>query len=219
MSSPDRIEAVILDLGNVLAFHDNAKLFREMASRFGATPEALKARLEGSGVWERVNRGQLRGDALRLELAARLGAAEPPTADDFYRAWTCHFTLNAPMVRHAEALVGEVKLVLLSNTHDLHVRYLRPLLPVLERFDGLVLSCEVGLIKPEPAIYERALAVAGVPASKAVFFDDVAAYVDAARRVGLHAHVFEDARHVPAQLAALGLPHLVDRDDEAKVRR
>ncbi|MBL8950125.1 MAG: HAD family phosphatase [Myxococcaceae bacterium] len=208
-TAPPEIRAVIFDLGNVLAFHDNVKLFREVSALFSAAPEALKQRLEGSGVWDRVNRGQLRGDALRLELADRLGV-KPPPADDFYRAWTCHFAINEPMVRHVEKLVGRVKLVLLSNTHDLHVQYLRPLLPVLERFDGLVLSCEVGLIKPEGEIYERALSVAGVPADRAVFFDDLEPYVVAARKVGLHAHVFNDAREVPAQLAALGLPALID---------
>lgn len=220
MSSPGRpppgIEAVILDLGNVLAFHDNAKLFRELSAVFGASPEALKARLEGSGVWDRVNRGQLKGDALRVELASRLGG-QAPSPEDFYRAWTCHFTLNAPMVRLTEALVGRVKLVLLSNTHDLHVRFLRPQLPVLERFDGLVLSCEVGHLKPERAIYERAIAAAGVAPSKAVFFDDVEPYVEAARGAGLHAHVFRDAREVPAQLRALGLGDLLDLHGEPEV--
>ncbi|MBK7863553.1 MAG: HAD family phosphatase [Archangiaceae bacterium] len=204
------IEAVIVDLGNVLAFHDNVKLFSELAALYRTTPERLRERLEGTGTWERANRGQLQGDALRLALAEVLGHAPEP--DAFVRAWSCHFALNPPMVRHLERLVGKARLVLLSNTHDLHVAYPRPLLPVLERFDGLVLSCDVGLIKPEPAIYARALELARVPAHRAVFFDDVEAYVEGARRAGLHAHVFKDAAQVPAQLAALGLPHLLEPD-------
>jgi len=210
---PPEVSAVIFDLGNVLVFHDNAKLFREVSGLFGTTPESLRSKLEGSGLWERVNRGELKGDALRLALAERVGG-RVPDADAFVRAWTCHFELNPPMIRLAESLVGRVRLVLLSNTHDLHVGFLRPQLPVLERFDGLVLSCEVGLVKPERAIYERALAAAGVPATKAVFFDDLEPYVEAARAAGLHAHVFRDAREAAAQLQALGLPHLVDADGE-----
>ena len=198
------IDAVILDLGNVLVFHDNEKLFREVAPLFGTTALGLKEKLEGTGVWERANRGRLAGPALCRELAATLGVA-PPSAADFTRAWTSHFTLNEPMIRLAESLVGKVKLVLLSNTHDLHVDYLVPQLPVLQRFEGLVLSCEVGLIKPEAEIYAKALAVAGVRPEAAVFFDDVEAYVEGARRAGLHAHVFRSAAEVPGQLAALGL--------------
>lgn len=204
------IEAVIFDLGNVLAFHDNAKLFRELAALYGSTPDALKQRLEGSAIWEHANKGHLKGDALRLALAQRLGAT--PSEPDFVRAWSCHFTLNPPMVRLVERLVGKVRLVLLSNTHDLHVANLRPLLPVLERFDALVLSCEVGHMKPEPEIYALALAAAKAPPHRAVFFDDVEAYVEGAKRAGLHAHVFRSADEVAAQLAALGLPVLLDAD-------
>ncbi len=196
------LDAVILDLGNVLAFHDNALLFRRMAEAFRTTPEAMRARLDG-GLWERVNRGQLPGDALRLELVARLGHELGPEA--WFALWNCHFTVNEPMARAVERLVGRVKLVLLSNTHDQHVAYLRPLLPVLARFDGLVLSCEAGLIKPEAGIYRRAVAVAGVPASRAAFFDDVQAYADAATRQGLYGRLFTTVERFTADLDALGV--------------
>jgi putative hydrolase of the HAD superfamily len=200
------IDAIIFDLGNVLAFHDNAKLYRALAALFEVEPETLHAKLPQT-VWDRVNRGQLRGDALRRELSRLLG--HEPSREAFERAWSCHFTLNLPMVRIAEALVGKVPLVLLSNTHDLHVAHLKPQLPVLEKFEALVLSCEVGHIKPEPEIYALAVAAAKVPASRAVFFDDLEPYVDAARRFGLHAHVFRDASDVPRVLRELGADALV----------
>jgi putative hydrolase of the HAD superfamily len=196
------VQAVVLDLGNVLAFHDNELLFREMAKAFHTTPEAMKARLDG-GLWDRVNRGQLPGDSLRVELNSRLDGSL--SADEWFSLWNCHFTLNEPMVRHVEQLVGRVRLVLLSNTHDQHVAYLRPRLPVLERFDGLVLSYEQGLVKPERGLYEKALALANVPAWRAVFFDDVQRYAEGAAQVGMHGRVFHSAHEFPAQLAALGV--------------
>ena len=89
------LDALILDLGNVLAFHDNTKLFAEMARAFDTTPEAMKARLDG-GLWERVNRGQLPGDSLRVELVQRLGKELTPK--QWVDVWTCHFSINEPMV-------------------------------------------------------------------------------------------------------------------------
>jgi putative hydrolase of the HAD superfamily len=194
------IDAVIFDLGNVLAFHDNDKLFAELSRLFHAD---IRARAFGSGLWEAVNKGRFKGDALRRELVARTGVEV--SAEDFERAWSCHFTLNPPMIRHAEALVGKVKLALLSNTHDLHVKHLRPQLPVLERFDALILSCECGAMKPEEAIYRRALDALDVEPQRAVFFDDLEPYVRAAEKYGLHARVFRSAADVPGQLAELGL--------------
>jgi len=196
------IDAVILDLGNVLAFHDNEKLFTEMAKAFGTTREDLRTRLEG-GLWDRVNRGLLPGDALRHELVARLG--RELSAEAWFALWNCHFTIHDEMVREVERLVGRVRLVLLSNTHDQHVAYLRLKLPVLERFDGLVLSYEVGAVKPERLIYERAVEVAQVPPGRAVFFDDVARYAEAAAQVGLQGRVFTTAARFLDDLRALGL--------------
>jgi len=195
------IDAVILDLGNVLAFHDNERLFANMASGFRTTAEAMRERLDG-GLWDQVNRGQLPGERLISELNTRLGTQM--SLARWLPIWNSHFTLNAPMVELVERLHGRVKLVLLSNTHDQHVAYLRPLLPVLEKFDGLVLSYEVGAVKPERAIYERALAVAGTAPERTVFFDDVTRYAEAAAQVGIHGRVFTTHDAFVKQLAALG---------------
>lgn len=195
------LDALILDLGNVLALHDNTKLFAEMARAFGTTPDAMKERLDGT-LWDRVNRGQLPGDSLRVELIKRVG--KDLGAKDWFELWNCHFTINEPMVSMVEFLVGQVKLVLLSNTHDQHVAYLRPKLPVLEQFDGLVLSYEVGAIKPEKAIYEKALAVAGTAPWKTAFFDDVKSYAIGATQVGVHGRVFTTVEQFQEDLAGLG---------------
>lgn len=194
------LRALLLDLGNVLVFHDNELLFTRLAAAFGTTREAMAARLDG-GLWDRVNRGQLPGDSLRQELVARLGREVSPA--DFFALWNCHFTVNHPMVARVEGLVGRVRLVLLSNTHDQHVAFLRPRLPLLERFDGLVLSCEVGALKPEPAIYRRALEVAGVAPGEAAFFDDVARYAEAATALGIAGRVFTTVERFDRDLAQL----------------
>lgn len=195
------LDALILDLGNVLALHDNDRLFSEMARAFATTPEVMKQRLD-AGLWERVNRGQLPGDCLRVELVQRLG--KDVSASDWFELWNCHFTINEPMVTMVQFLVGQLKLVLLSNTHDQHVAYLRPKLPVLEQFDALVLSCEVGHLKPEKAIYEKALAAAGTAPWKTAFFDDVKSYAIGATQVGIHGRVFTTVEQFQEDLARLG---------------
>lgn len=197
-----RIQAVIFDLGNVLVFHDNELLFRRMAARAGCTVEALRERVEGE-LWERINRGQLMGDAIRKEICQRLGAEIP--ADEFFELFSCHFTPNHEVFPYIERLAGRVKLLLLSNTNDLHARYLLPRLPLLSRFDALLLSHELGLVKPEPEIFLRALEVAGTRPEATAFFDDLPEFVEAARRLGIHGVVVRDARQLPRQLEALGL--------------
>lgn len=195
------LDAIILDLGNVLAFHDNALLFDNMARVFNTTPQAMRARLDG-GLWAEVNRGELPGAALLKALNLRLGGDVMP--EQWFSVWNSHFTINVPMVEQVERLVGRVKLVLLSNTHDQHIEYLRPKLPVLEKFDGLVLSYEIGAMKPDRVIYERALALADTAPERTVFFDDVERYAEAAGQVGMHGRVFTTLERFVSQLRELG---------------
>jgi putative hydrolase of the HAD superfamily len=154
-------------------------------------------------IWDPCNTGQLAGDALRIAVA---GAAGVPLDDDaFATVWSCHFTVHEQVLPLVESLVGRVKLILVSNTNAPHIQALRPRVPVLERFDSLVLSHEIGIAKPHPGIFAEALRRAGTRAHRAVFFDDVAAYVEAARAAGLRAEVFTDAHTFRRQLTSLGL--------------
>ena len=198
--SPPR--AVLLDLGNVLAFHDNALLFRRLGERAGLDQAETERRLSGAG-WTAANRGALNAEGIRQDVCGALGVRIP--AEEFDALWSCHFTVHQEVLPRVEGLVGRVRLVLLSNTNVLHVAWLKPRLPILERFDHLVLSCEVGHVKPEPAIYQEALRHAGCAPGEAAFFDDIAAYAEAASALGLQGRVFTTAAAFDQQLQAFGL--------------
>jgi len=202
MSFMARIEAVLFDLGNVLAFHDNALLFRRFAEAAHLSQDEAAQRLDPA-LWQQVNLGALGGEALRGELNRRLGTALSPAA--FFALWNCHFTVNAEVLPFVEALVGRVKLLLLSNTNALHFEFLKARLPVLERFDHLLVSHELHLAKPDPAIFRAALATAGTAPEATAYFDDYPEYVEAARRLGIRAELFRQTSDFPAQLRSLGL--------------
>jgi FMN phosphatase YigB (HAD superfamily) len=198
-----RIAAVIVDLGNVLAFHDNALLYRRLAERAGTTPEAVARALAAPALWRPLNCGPLDEAGVRQAVCDALGLDLDGEA--FTALWCCHFTINDAVLPLIEGLVGRVRLVLLSNTNAVHTAYLRPRLPVLERFDHLLFSHEVGLAKPDPAFFREALTRAGVGPEQAAFFDDVPDFVAAARALGIHGRVFRDVATFRDDLRALGL--------------
>ena len=107
------------------------------------------------------------------------------------------------MLRLVERMVGKVKLALLSNTNPVHVAWFRPRLPVLERFDAVLLSCEEKKVKPERAFYEEALERTQTRAEEAAFFDDMQPYVDAAEALGIQARLFTDHHQFERDLAGL----------------
>lgn len=194
--------AVILDLGNVLVFHDNALLFLRLGQRAGLPPQEVAQRLTGAG-WTAANRGLLDAEGIRRDVCGALGVELP--MEEFAPLWSSHFTVHTAVLPRVESLAGRVKLLLLSNTNALHVAYLRPHLPVLQRFDAVLMSCEVGHVKPEPAFYRLALERAGCAPHEAAFFDDLPEFVEAANALGIRGHLFTDAPTFDAQLKALGL--------------
>ena len=199
-----RVRAVILDLGNVLLFHDNALLFRRLGERAGGLGGAeVERRLMAGGLWEGANRGRLDREGVRCGVCGALGVDIPMA--EFAPLFSCHFTLHEAVLPRVEGLAGRVPLLLLSNTNWVHADWFLPRLPLLERFDHVLLSCAQGTAKPDAAFFQAALARAGCPAAGAAFFDDVPEYVEAARALGIQAHLFTTAAAFDAQLAALGL--------------
>ena len=201
-SGEQQVDAVILDLGNVLVLHDNEQLFRTFGEYAGLSGDAV-ARLVPSALWSSIHLGKLDEEGIRREICGALKVEMDRV--EFERVWNSHFTVNQSILPWVESLLGRVKLLLLSNTNAIHMRYLRGELPVLRRFDALVLSYELGLMKPDPAIYKEALRRAGSAPARTAFFDDLPEYVEAAKQVGIRAYVLQSVEQFASQLEALGL--------------
>ena len=150
--------------------------------------------------WHRLERGEISlAENRELNRAALASAgitmAPLPEAGSTGSSGGFAFELNAPMIE----LVGElraasprIKLGVLTN----NVREFRPIwwdmLPFDEWFDDVVDSHEVGLRKPNPAIYELALDRLGVPAARTAFLDDVASNLTPASALGIHAVLVDE---------------------------
>ncbi|MEA3051732.1 MAG: 2-haloacid dehalogenase [Sphingomonadales bacterium] len=78
------------------------------------------------------------------------------------------------------------------------------------RFRGIVVSGEEKLLKPDPAIYYRALDRFGLKAAEALFVDDRLINVEGAEAVGMHGHLFTDADGLRKRLEQDGLLQVVN---------
>lgn len=127
--------------------------------------------------------------------------------DEFADAWNDIFSINEPVAKLAAWLKGRgYTLVLGSNTNDLHATYYRrKFAEALSPFDGLVLSHEVGHIKPSPEFYLACAKAAGADPGDCVFIDDLPENIDGARAVGLGGIVFRDYAGLVADLRRIGV--------------
>jgi len=93
-----------------------------------------------------------------------------------------------------------------SNTNRAHVEYLsKAYVDVLGHFREMFLSSTIGLRKPDAAAYDHVVKAIGVPASRILFFDDLAENIEGARACGLAVVHVTSPNDVAKALAALGI--------------
>ena len=117
--------------------------------------------------------------------------------------WTT--TNDAMLAWIARIQKAGLRTAVLSNMGADILRYILQEFSWLCYFDQLTWSCELGIAKPDPAIYLHTIDRLGVPANETLFLDDKAENIDAARALGLQAFQFTGFDQLRADLARTGL--------------
>jgi HAD superfamily hydrolase (TIGR01509 family) len=202
------VKAVIFDIGGILEPPFDQVLFPELAGMLGVPETRLRHQREADAVALTLGRMTLR------EFYARVVAAEGRPVDPaavveqhlaIYGAATAE--PDARVVGLVQGLRRRHVVACLTNTEVEVGRFNR------ERgrfspFDRAFLSTELGLHKPDPAIYERVLAELGCAPPEAVFTDDKLENALGARKVGMHAIHYRDFDGFSSELARLVGPDL-----------
>jgi len=197
------IEAVVFDLGNVLVHVDAALGAERFAARTGKTRDEVERHFRSTPSVTEFALGRCTKRAFYRTVARDLGFNGP--YEEFARIWTEVFTPIPPMIELAESLKTRVPRVLMSNTNAIHMEYILKHFPFLNEFDDQILSYQVGLLKPDEAIYRLTLDRCGLAAAVTVFIDDLAANVEGARRVGMQAIHHQDFEQTRQELTKLGI--------------
>ena len=119
------------------------------------------------------------------------------------RMWT---TQNPAMLAWQLALKQRgIKTAILSNMGDNVLANIERTFDWLPRFDVLVWSYQLGIAKPDPAIYLHTLRELGAAAQETLFLDDKLVNIDAAQALGMRGIVFTSVDRLRADLIAAGL--------------
>ena len=198
-----RPEAVIFDIGNVLIEWQPERFY----DRVMPVPE--RKRMFAEVDLDGMNRAIDLGAPFRDTIYAT-AAAHPDFAPQI-RMWHDHWIeLASPAIPHSVRLLGALKargvpVFTLTNFGIDSFEVARAHYPFLDAFDRSYVSGHLGVIKPDPRIYEIAEADCGIAPDRLLFTDDRAANVAAARARGWQAHHFDGAGGWAAALVAAGL--------------
>jgi FMN phosphatase YigB (HAD superfamily) len=203
-----REPVLIFDFGNVVGFFDYHRACDRFGRRLGLTGSAFLKRLQERGFAELMVRFES-GDMSAEDFAGRvMEVADLPLGyDEFVSGWEDIFWINEPVARLVEQLKGAgYRLLLGSNTNILHATYFRRrFATTIDLFDHLILSYEVGHMKPSGEFYRACVTAAGVPADSCIFIDDLIENVEGAQRAGLEAVQYVDTPMLIAELQRLGV--------------
>lgn len=198
------IRTIIFDLGGVIVPFDFSRAYARLKSLCGLEPDAIRAQIAAAGIVPAFESGQMesREFVQRLTTALKLNLS----FEEFSELW---FSIFDPHTLIPESLLLDLKrnhrLVLLSNTNELHFDMLARRYGLLEHFDHRVLSYKVGALKPAPAIYAEAVKHARCQPEECFFTDDVPAYVEGARQAGIDAEQFLGYDKLLGDLRARGI--------------
>jgi len=202
--SSSKLRAIIFDIGRVLVRVDVARAMQGLASGSSLTPSELWSAIEKDPRWSDWQEGRIAPHDWYLHLAQRLGGGL--SFEQFTEAWNRALD-PAPIHNDAffEKLSKRYRLALLSNTDPIHVRQLESTYDFFAFFPARIYSCAVGASKPNPLIYRQALRAVKARAEEALYIDDVAAYVEAAKGLGLGGIQFQSPAQLASDLKTLGV--------------
>jgi FMN phosphatase YigB (HAD superfamily) len=197
-------KVVVFDIGNVLLHWDPRLLYRPMFAD-NAQMEWFLTEVCSPRFNRELDLGRPFGDAI-ADLTARFPdyAREILAYDERWLE-----TTQGPIAESVAILEAlrrnRVPNYAITNFSAEKFAVARSSFGFLDRFDGIVVSGEEGLLKPDPGIYRLLLNRYGLAAADCLFIDDVPENLEGARAVGMQAYLFEGAAAMRAELSRHGL--------------
>lgn len=202
--TPAKFRAIIFDIGRVLIRVDISRAMTGLASGLSLTPEEVWSAIEKDPRWMDWQEGRISPRDWHLHLTKRLGASM--TFEQFSAVWNRALDPN-PIHPDSffEKLAKNYRLALLSNTDPIHMSNEEARFSFFRFFPIRIYSYRVGASKPDPVIFREALKACKVQAENAVFIDDIPAYAEAARRLGMAGIVFQSPKQLQTDFRSLGI--------------
>lgn len=205
------IKNVIFDLGRVIINFDPDAYIRSFNFNNKETEEQLMKTIFLNDYWNEFDRG-----SLTLEEGIELMVLKAPNIENEIRQvlnkdWSSILTLKEESAGFLKDLKKEgFNIYILSNFSEWGFKFIRNKYDFFDYTDGMVISYEVKMIKPEPEIYETILKKYGLVPEETVFIDDMKENINAAKEFGIKTILFtslDDAKREFELLIGALLPN------------
>ncbi|MGB9669377.1 MAG: HAD family hydrolase [Anaerolineales bacterium] len=189
------IKALIFDFGGVLLRTEDHEPRKALAKKFAINQSELEYLVFSSSSSYQAMVGEI--SAFRhWQVVAKALNLNDEAVIDFRNQFFSGDRLDLNLVTYLQRMRKDYKIGLLSNAWDDLRSLLKEEFAILELFDAVIISAEVGLIKPDARIYQLAADKLSISTNQAIFIDDVAENVEAARNSGMFAIQFRSLSQI-----------------------
>ena len=142
------------------------------------------------------------GEITESELFKEISKLDAETPQKVRDEWLGLSAINTELVAFVTELKGVYKIALCSNAPSPFLRDILKKNNLEHLFDEIVISSDVHLAKPDPAIFAFVLRQLGVQSGEAIFTDDSPQNIAGARSVGIKSFLFSDTKKLRADFKA-----------------
>ncbi len=194
----------IFDLGNVLIRLAYDRVLERLESRSRASREELIAMLDSAGGYRDLERGDITFRDFHKILRDRTGYLDDLRT--FREVWGDFFEGPTEGIDEVLRRVRRhYKVAFLSNSNEVHAEVIpRRFAALFGKDDVFVYSHRLRCAKPDPEIFQQTLEILGAAPHDALFVDDLAENVAAARNMGIQSFQFRDSVELVRDLEAAG---------------
>lgn len=204
------IQALIWDLGGVLVRTEDYKPRQEFAEKIGLTPFELETLVFSSPSGIRAQLGEIKAEQHWQNISRQLELTEVEIAQ-FQKVFWAGDHLDTTLVHTIRDLRIHYKTALLSNAFSDLREMVTYKWKIEDAFDQIIISSEIGIMKPDLGVFNLALNSLGVNAKQAVFIDDFLQNIQGARGLNINTIHFQSTDQTLTELGEILRMNLHER--------
>lgn len=186
------IKGIIFDVGGVLENNTDPIIYRLLSEKFNRNVGLIEKEIEE--ILPDLQTGKMTAEDFWVRISEKLKINIP--TENLLSFWKSIYVENVKMQDEVTNLVEKsrmagFKLAVLSNTEPQHTAYNKEI-DKFGGFDIVILSCDVGLRKPDSEIYKLTLKRLGLRADECIFIDDKEEYLTPAKKLGIKTILYQD---------------------------
>jgi epoxide hydrolase-like predicted phosphatase len=191
MGKQNQFRALVWDLGGVILRTEDLSFRERWERRFGLEPWGLEKLIFRSKMSKLASIGKASTEDIWNSVQEKLGLTNSELEQlrvDFFAG----DRIDEELLAFIRRLKGQVKIGMITNAWPDIRPWMEEQAGIADAFDHIVISSEVGMVKPQKEIYWLSLSGLDVAAEEALFIDDFVENIEGAEAVGMHAIHFQD---------------------------